>query len=284
MKTLLERTSVSEDLSGCCLDCQKSFQVIRSRVLDFHRELSEMGQSPEELTSIYKELDDLAHLEVSEHLADHILEDRTIQQVLPTIRSYYTSFFDHHEAHLAKRILESDEPWSVLGDFPLLPRYEALIKNQVEALKLSPKEVLAFVGCGPLPISLIFLSRLYGIRSFGLDVDPLAAYLAKNCIKKLGLEREISIFEGDESLLSRLSWDAVLVAALAEPKHRIFQNIITSLRDKGPRPVCYRTYTGMRAVLYHPVQPEDTNGFRKVKEIAPRGRVNNTLVVLEMQD
>lgn len=284
MKTLLEHTSISEDLSGCCLNCQKSFQVIRSRVLDFHSELSDRAQSPEELCSIYRDLDDLAHLEVSSHLADHILEDPMIQQVLPKIRSYYTTFFDHHEAYLAKRILESDDPWSVLSDFPLSPRYKALIKSQVEALNLSPEDVLAFVGCGPLPISLILLSRLYGIRSLGLDVNPLAVYLAKNCVRKLGLEREISIIEGDETALSRLSWDAVLVAALAEPKSRIFRNLITTLRDKGPQPVCYRTYTGMRAVLYHPVQPEDISGFRKVKEIAPQGRVNNTLVVLEMQD
>ena len=41
------------------------------------------------------------------------------------------------------------------------------------------------------------------------------------------------------------------------------------------------TYTGIRAVLYHPVCEEHLRGFRRVAEIAPAGRVNNTLVFLE---
>jgi len=287
LQALSERCSIAENLSGCCLDCRRSFDVVRSKVLAFCHEIESREDevhTPEDLYQIYQDLDDLAHLEVSSHLASHILEDPEIRQALPTIRSYYAAFFDHHEVLLAENMLRSKDPWSMLKKFPLYPRYKALIKNQVEAVSLSQDQVLAFLGCGPLPISSILLGGLYGIRSIGLDVDPLAASLARKCIQCLGLEENISIVEGNESVLADLEWDAVLVAALAEPKKRIFQTLRTILKETGPRPICYRTYTGMRAVLYQPVQPEEIKGFRKTCEIAPQGRVNNTLVVLEPED
>lgn len=86
-----------------------------------------------------------------------------------------------------------------------------------------------------------------------------------------------------------MKWDFVLVAALAEPKIRIFQNLRTILREAATRqpgnnntPVIYRTYTGMRAVLYKPVQPDDINGFRIVTEIPPTQRVNNTTIIARL--
>jgi hypothetical protein len=47
-------------------------------------------------------------------------------------------------------------------------------------------------------------------------------------------------------------------------------------------PVIYRTYTGMRAVLYAPVSEDDVKDFRTVKKVFPTGRVNNTTVFAEL--
>ena len=272
------------------MNCQQSFFIIKSHILDFYHKIKGYTPeslsllSPEELYLLYQDLDYVSHLEVSDHLAYQILEDPDVRQALPTSRSYYSAFFGHHEIHLAEELLRDEKPWSVLRDFPLCPRYRELIENQIRATSLSPDETLVFVGCGPLPVTLILLSRLYGFRSIGLDTNPQAVSVATKCIGRLGLEREVSIVEGDESALRDLEWDSVLVAALAEPKPRIFRTLLSILKDKGPLPVCYRTYSGMRAVLRHPVQPEDIKGFRKVREIIPAGQVNNTLVVLEPEE
>jgi len=94
----------------------------------------------------------------------------------------------------------------------------------------------------------------------------------------------VRIIDGDESLLKKLDWNAVLIAALAEPKDRIFRALLSAMKDIGPRPICYRTYSGMRAVLHCPVQAEDIKGFRIAKEILPKGKVNNTLVILESEE
>lgn len=174
----------------------------------------------------------------------------------------------------------------MLESFPLYPRYEDMVKTHMEN---SPGiEVLAFIGCGPLPVTLLLFSKLYGIRCIGVDQDPEAVSLAKSCVKHFGLEKEISIIEGDETVLSNIEWDSVLIAGLAEPKQRIFRNIHSMLkyRNSGSKKsisVCYRNYSGMRQLLYWPVHPEQTKGFRKIKEIYPAGKVNNTLVFLECE-
>ena len=146
--------------------------------------------------------------------------------------------------------------------------------------------MLAFLGCGPLPVTLLLFSKLYGICCIGIDNDPEAVALAKSCVKHFGLEKEISIILGDETVLSKIEWDSVLIAGLAEPKQRIFRNLRNTIKKrnkelKNPISVCYRNYTGMRQLLYQPVRPEHTRGFRKIKEIYPSGGVNNTLVFLE---
>jgi len=109
--------------------------------------------------------------------------------------------------------------------------------------------------------------------------------LSKKMIQCLGLEKQIKIIHGDESGLRVLDWNLVLVAALAEPKARIFQTLRKILKERKTHvPVIFRTYTGMRAVLYKPVQPGDIQGFSIVKEILPMGRVNNTTVFAELDE
>ncbi|MGC9514723.1 nicotianamine synthase family protein [Methanocrinis sp.] len=289
-QAVADRLHLAREFSGCRLDCSHGFEVIKSHILNFYDEVrvhdkeSLSTLKPEDLYALYRDLDEVAHLEVGDRLAGLILEDVEIKRALHTIRSCYSAFFDYHEIHLARDLLNSQSPWSALKSFPLYPRYRALIKNQVKAANLSLGDTLAFLGCGPLPITSILLGRIYGIGSVGLDSDPRAIEIARECVKHLHLEDRVSIVEGDESGLEGIEWDVVLVAALAEPKKRIFQEIRSVLRKRGPRKVCYRTYSGMRAVLYRPVQPGDVEGFRKVREIAPRGKVNNTIVVLELKE
>lgn len=121
------------------------------------------------------------------------------------------------------------------GIFPFICQYEDMIKSHIEN---SPGiEVLAFIGCGSLPVTLLLFSKLYGIRCVGVDTDPEAVALAKSCVKHFGLEEEISIIEGDETVLSKIEWDSVLIAGLAKPKKRIFSNLHSMIQNRksGPK-------------------------------------------------
>ena len=277
------------DFLGCCKDCQAAVDIIKPHIMAFAKRIKSYTRemltalNPGDLYRLYQILDDLAHMEAGVHLAGLILDEPDIRRELPVIRSYYSTFFSIHEVHLAEELLKSDAPWETLRSFPLYPRYSALVRNQIEAMHIGPDSALAFIGCGPVPISLILMNRFYSIRSVGLDNSSESVKIAKKVIQCLGLEKEIEIINGDDSNVKELDWNMVLVAALAEPKALIFQNLREALKKReGYVPVVFRTYTGMRAVLYEPVQPSDIEGFRIVKEILPTGRVNNTTVFAEL--
>ncbi len=276
-----------EDFRGCCLDCRRSLEIIKPHVMAFYRRIrgytrQDLAALPvDELYRLYQALDDIAHLNVGDHLAGLILKESQIRRALPTIRAYYAAFFSLHEIHQARRVAHAQDPRATLETFPLYERYRALIRSQVEAYPLPRGARVAFIGCGPFPVSIVLLAGMHGVRCVGLDTDPEAVALARRCVGRLGLADRVSILRGDESALEGLEWDTVVVAALAEPKARIFRTLHRLLAGREGARVCLRTYTGIRAVLYHPVRQEDLQGFRRVAEIAPAGRVNNTLVFLE---
>jgi hypothetical protein len=279
------------DFLGCCRDCQHSLDIIKPHIMGFAKRIKKYSRNmleafkPEDLYRLYQLLDDLAHMQAGVHLAGLILDEPDIQRELPAIRSYYSAFFDIHEKHLAKDLLNAKDPWDTLKSFPFYPRYEALVKTQIQAVHPSPGSRLAFIGCGSVPMTLILMSRLYDIPSMGIDNSAETVDLSKKVIQCLGLEKQIQIIQGDESGLRGLDWDLVLVAALAEPKARIFQTLRKILKQRKTHvPVIFRTYTGMRAVLYKPVQAEDIQGFSIVKKILPTGRVNNTTVFAELDE
>jgi len=271
---------------------EKQLDDIRSRILHFYSKIKEYDLSKTtesnlpELYDVFSELYELAHTNVSEAIYHTVFKDPVICSLLPQIHRSYIRFFSLHETHMARKVLNHDDPWKMLESFPLYRRYENLIKVQVEN---SPEiGTLAFIGCGPLPVTLLLFDKLYNIRCIGIDKNPEAVELAKKCIKHFGLEKEISIILGDETVLSGVEWDSVLIAGLTEPKTRIFRNLYYIIKKKKlelkkPNSICYRNYTGMRQLLYWPVRPEHTLGFRKIKEIYPSGGVNNTLVFLECE-
>ena len=278
------------DFSGCCKDCNASLNIIKPHIMAFAKQIQNYTKGmlaalkPGDLYRLYQILDDLAHMDSGIHLPELILKDTDISGVLPVIRSYYTIFFSIHEVHLANELLVSNAPWETIKTFPLYPRYETLVKNQMEELFDSKESKLLFIGCGPVPISLILMTRLYGIRSIGLDSSKETVELSKKVIRCLDLEKKVEIIHGDDSHIKKLDWNMVLVAALAEPKARIFQNLCNVLKERRHATVVFRTYTGMRTVLYKPVQSSDIKGFRIVKEILPTGRVNNTIVFAELEE
>ncbi len=277
------------DFLGCCKDCQTSLNIIKPHIMAFARKIEKYTPKmleelpPEELYRLYQLLDDLAHMEAGAHLASLILEEKEIKSVLPVIRAYYAMFFSIHEKQLAEMLMNSRDPWKTLSGFPLYPRYEALIREQMEAVPGLSERRIAFIGCGPVPMSLIFMARLYETRTLGLDTSKESVLAAEKVIAALGLQDLVEIAQGDDTTLENCAWDAVLVAALAEPKTRIFENLRRLLWGRNRSiPVIYRTYTGMRAVLYEPVRPSDLKGFRIVKKVFPTGRVNNTTIFAEL--
>lgn len=281
---------VEDHFAGCCLDCRRSLEIIKPHIISFHKRVCKLSDDhlyelpPEELYGLYVALDDIAHLKVGDHLAEFVLNDRDISELLPDIRKYYTRFFDIHEMHLAKDIQEtSEDPWKTIDRFPLLDRYRTLTNGHVGARSFRSDRTVAFLGCGHLPMTAVLLAKNHGIDVTAVDVDSDAVESAKKCLEKLGLSKKIQVVKGNEDILEDLldkKPHDILVAAMAEPKKQIFKKIEKLMKNHPQTGVSYRTYTGIRAILYKPFPVDEILGFEPVETISPTGRVNNTTVFL----
>jgi hypothetical protein len=134
------------------------------------------------------------------------------------------------EVEHAKAIIKSRDPWKTLKNFAYIPNYLQLAKTEYQGSPLKPGDHVLFLGSGPLPISLIILCRLYGLRGIGIEQEPDRAELSRMVLRKLGFSDQVRIIEGNHfSLPLEEKSELIMVAAQAEPKKAIFDQKRRSL-------------------------------------------------------
>lgn len=213
--------------------------------------------------------------------AKHILNHEKMGAELNIIRKFYVQIGMKLETEKALELLESDDPWKALESFYFYQRYEKLIRNEATLSQLYSLENMVFIGGGPLPLTLIMINQLFGLNCTSIELSPEIANISIRVLEKLGLNSEINVVCGDETELKNIGCDLVMIAALAEPKKRVFHNVKKFIRPNTK--VVYRTYTGMRAILYAPVVEEDLEGFVTLDSVLPAGKVNNTSVLIKVK-
>ena len=233
----------------------------------------------EKILPLLDSVEEIAHAEIDFDSAKHILDNWKMDKALKIIRKFYVFVAEKLEIEKALEILESKDPWSTLRSFHFFKRYEKLIHNEESLAHFSQGDKVVFIGGGALPLTLILLNKFFRVKCVSIEIIPEIAELSLKVIDKLGLNSEIEVICGDETELSRLNYDVVMVAALAEPKDRVFKNIKRYVKDETK--IIYRTYTGMRAILYAPVTEEVLLGFEMLDMVLPTGKVNNTSVLIK---
>lgn len=231
-----------------------------------------------EIIDILDEVEIIAHdKEIDFDSAKHILDDEKMNKALKLIRKFYVYVGARLETENALKILESDNPTETLDSFHFYDRYIGLVENESQLAKFNENKTFVFLGSGPLPLTLIMFNKVFGCKCIGIEQQESVAELSRKVLDRLGLD-DIEIIVGDEKVIENLDYDILMVAALAEPKDRVFSNIWEFVDEKTP--VLYRTYTGMRAILYAPVLEKDTRGFLKEVMLLPTGKTNNTSVLI----
>ncbi|MDR2545193.1 MAG: methyltransferase [Methanobrevibacter sp.] len=247
--------------------------------LDSYSDSALDGVDINEIIKLLDEIEVIAHdREIDFDSAKHILDDEKMNEALTLIRRFYLYIGSRLEKENVLKILKSDDPASTLCSFHFYDRYTGLIENESQLVKFNKDKTLVFIGSGPLPLTLVMFNKLFKCKCVGIEVQTEVADLSRKVIEKLGLKEDIEIIVGDEKSIKNLDYDILMVAALAEPKERVFANIWDFVTEKTP--VLYRTYTGMRAILYSPVTEKDTRGFHKEVMILPTGNTNNTSVLI----
>ena len=263
------------------MSCYKYWDKIKAiaNSLKNYEEYKLLEMPLEEIIPLLDSVEEIAHDQVIDFdSAKHILDDQKMNDALTIIRGFYVDLGSRLETGKAVEILKSDDPWTTLKSFHFYNRYQGLIKNENQLVKFTPEQKVVFIGGGPLPLTVILINKIFKANCISIERIPEVAELSRQVITKLGLESQIVVLEGDETNLKDLDYTVVMVAALAEPKERVFTNLWETLKTSTP--IIYRTYTGMRAILYSPVTEKATRGFHKEVMILPTGKVNNTSVLI----
>ena len=262
------------------MSCYKYWDKIKSiaNSLDKYQKCKPDEIPLDEIIKLLDSVEIIAHdQEIDFDSAKHILDDDQMNEALKIIRKFYVRLGARLETENAKAILKSDDPWSTLESFHFYNRYQGLIKNENQLVKFTPEQKVVFIGGGPLPLTLILFNKLFKSQCVSVEIQPEVAKISRQVLKKLGMP-EIEVVEGDETSIKDMDYTVIMVAALAEPKERVFTNIWEMVDTTTP--IIYRTYTGMRAILYSPVTEKATRGFHKEVMILPTGKVNNTSVLI----
>lgn len=260
------------------MSCYKYWEKILG-IAEAVGNLEESGNNLDEMLTILDSLEEIAHDKtINFDSAEHILKNEKMNRALKVIHRFNVKLGLKLETKNARDILNSDDPWATLESFYFYDRYMKLIQNENQFANFSSKDQIVFIGGGPLPLSLILYSKLFSASGVSIEKVPAVADLSVPILKKLGLNSKISAVCWNESAASHLKFDILVVAALAEPKKRIF-NYIRNIASNKTR-IIYRTYTGMRAILYAPVTDEAIESFEKVDFKLPTGNVNNTSVLI----
>ena len=182
------------------------------------------------------------------------------------------------EIHCAESVIVDPDPWARLEQFVYYPNYLALARMEYAGARLHPEDRVVFLGSGPLPLSLICLSKQYGIKGVGLERDEGHAALSEGVIRKLGLEHCIQVVCKDHFALPlEAACNLIMVGADALPKAEIFAHLAGILSPGGM--ISYRIYEkGLRRILDDQSTFDLPSEFREWGRARPEPPVNNTSV------
>ncbi len=268
----------------------QDFVSIKEVLVDIHNQIKDletayiMAAPKNEIKEKFDALDELVQQEISAEVKSAILADEELKAALDSITSLRRDFGLRLEVEMAEQLLKSADPWVKLSGFHFYPNYVLLAREEGNGAALVPGDKVVFLGSGPLPMSLILLWKLFGIKGIGIEREPERADLSRRLLNRLGLQSEIEILTGDEKLLPALPrYRLLIVAAVAEPKPRVFQYIRQFIPSGAL--VGYRLYEkGLRCIMYSTPNDWAPAGFREVKRIHPQPPVNNTIIFVEKDD
>ncbi|BBO89506.1 nicotianamine synthase family protein [Desulfosarcina ovata] len=223
-------------------------------------------------------LNRLATLDVDDSQVDALVADNTLQPVIEKIAALKQIHALRLERQRAGAIIDSGDPWETLRGFVYYPNYLQLAEMECRGAELKAGDRVVFLGCGPVPLSLISMVRGHAVTGVGIERDPFNADLSRKVIERLQLGDSINILLGDHFTLplSR-PCNLVMVGADAIPKDEIFKHLARTLPE-GMK-LSYRIYEkGFRRLFDRDHVGGLPHPLKEYRRIRPEPPVNNTSV------
>ena len=270
--------------------CNCLLDTIKDQLREIHSTVERLSDDdilsgpPNAVCEAHDRLDRLATMDVEDHFAERLRHDPTLSRVLESIVRLRRLFGLRLELEYARSVLASPEPRSKLRAFPFHANYEQLVRTEYEGAGLKASDTVAFLGSGPLPMTLITLCEQYDVQGVGCEQVPEYCDLSERVVRCLGLSERIDIRLGNHfSFPLKQNCRLVMVAAAARPKEEIF-NHFAKVLPEGTR-VSYRiNEKGLRRLLDDQPPFAVPAEFREHRRCRPQPPVSNTVVFLTKGD
>ena len=265
---------------------ESRLDAIKSEFLDIYAAIQDLTDDeilngPEDIVRPnFERLQRLIARDVDDHLADKLLCDREFQSITNRISHLKTINGLRMEIECAQSIIAGPDPWIAVEGFIYYPNYLRLADMEYRGAELKPGDRVAFLGSGPLPLSLISLCKQYGIEGIGIEQVPEYAKLSQRLIEVLELTAHIRIVQGNHfSLPLQEECRLVMVSADACPKDEIFTHLAKTLPNEAR--LSYRIYEkGLRRLMDDQPVSDLAPELKEYTRIRPEPPVNNTSVFL----
>jgi nicotianamine synthase len=182
------------------------------------------------------------------------------------------------EEHWSQRIVDAEDAWTCLREFPYYKNYVALVQEEFDFYQehTSVNEPLYFVGSGPLPLSAILTAHLYGTRIVCIDRDETACVRSREVINALGLTEYVVVRQQDaDSLQGSVAGCVILGAAVGDSEEEKCALLETLCSMPAVDAVVARTSEDLAALLYATVPTSK----ERIAHRAASGRIVNSVSV-----
>lgn len=112
---------------------------------------------------------------------------------------------------------------------PYVPSPQAVVHKMLEAAQLKPGETLYDLGCGDGRI-LITAAQKFGAHAVGVELSPVLAREATDQVKKLGLQDQVKVVQGNLLDVDLSPADVVTLYLLTSSNERLKPNLEKSLK------------------------------------------------------
>lgn len=237
--------------------------------------------------------------------AQAVLADPTLRAVRPRLLELCAQGEQRLELAWADRIAASPTPHGELARFPYLDNYRQLSRMEVDLLASAadrPVRSVAFVGCGPLPLSALLLADQLDVPVDCLDRDPTALAAAERVAHRLDGDPDVGAvaervagrvgcrtlrFRQVDAMDADLSaYDVVVLAALVGTTPTGKSTILRRMaRGMAPGALLLaRSARGLRTLLYPAIDLRNVTGFDLLTVVHPVDDVINSALVARVQD
>lgn len=137
--------------------------------------------------------------------------------------------------------------WPVLGRLYRRLFYSGMLEKEFAISGLSPGMKALHVGCGPLPMTAIFLARK-NIQVTAVDLEQDILESAGRAVRKSSLQGMITLVRACGSRIDFSGYDAIWLSLHVSPMDKVIQQALTFM-DPGAR-IIFRRPRGSIECFY----------------------------------